>query len=296
MVIALVATIGVGTVVAAVYAPGSPGIPFASPTFQVQPARAHYLSLSLNAAVYGVWYVPGTTTLIVQVIAAFPHTRFFGVGAVGLFFLTPNQSANSPNGNFSTPVYIDNEKTYLVFPGNLCPDTSKIPASGFSVDVVLLSDSPPGLVSFEYQCETSLSLSILTLGNPYAIVPSLIPPPPSPPIISSGREALNLENSAFSTNNTVATLYIRNTGTASVSLVTYYVKDSSGNTWTRTSWNGTTISPNALGTSNIAIGTSCNSCTYSGTSGAFTQFTSGNSYTVTVVTARNNQFSFTIVR
>jgi len=58
------------------------------------------------------------------------------------------------------------------------------------------------------------------------------------------------------------------------------------------------IAPNSLGIASTPIGTGgagqCgSSCTLSGT--AFT-FTSGYSYTVTVVTARNNQFSFTVTR
>ena len=43
-----------------------------------------------------------------------------------------------------------------------------------------------------------------------------------------GKEALNAENYAFS-NSTSATLYIRNSGSASVSFASYYVKDSAGN-------------------------------------------------------------------
>ena len=114
-------------------------------------------------------------------------------------------------------------------------------------------------------------------------------------IVFTGRESLNLENYAFS-SNTNATLYIRNTGTTTVTTASYYVKDSSGNQWVLTSWTGPSIIPNALGTAGIAIGSSCSSCVYSGSSGAFTQFTAGYSYTITIVTSRNNQFTFTIVR
>ena len=117
---------------------------------------------------------------------------------------------------------------------------------------------------------------------------------------SVGKEAINIENSSFS-NTTSASLYLRNTGTASVSLITYYVKDNSGNQYSRTSWNtapniGPSIPPNGLATTFVNIGASCGTCTYQGTAGAFNAFVSGNSYTVTVVTSRNNQFVFTIVR
>ncbi len=108
----------------------------------------------------------------------------------------------------------------------------------------------------------------------------------------TGKEAINIENSAF-TNSTSATLYLRNTGTASISLVTYYVKDNANNQYSRTSWTGPTISPNGLATTYVNIGASCSACTNQGS--PFT-FVAGNSYTVLVVTSRNNQFTFTIVR
>src|SRR5437899_12055523 len=44
----------------------------------------------------------------------------------------------------------------------------------------------------------------------------------------TGKEALSLENTSF-TNGTYATLFVRNVGTASVSFVTYYVKDANQN-------------------------------------------------------------------
>ena len=113
--------------------------------------------------------------------------------------------------------------------------------------------------------------------------------------IVTGRESLNLESFAF-TSNTHVTLYIRNTGSASVSLVGYYVKDSSGNQWALISWSGPTIAVNAVANTVINIGTSCSSCTYSGTSGGFTQFIAGYSYTITIITARNNQFTFSVTR
>ena len=106
---------------------------------------------------------------------------------------------------------------------------------------------------------------------------------------------LGTENYAFS-NSTSATLYIRNSGSASVSFASYYVKDSAGNQYSKTSWTNAPASaaPNVLSTAYINIGASCTSgCTNQGS--AFT-FTAGSSYTVTVITTRNNQFTFTIIR
>src|SRR5437867_8358648 len=61
---------------------------------------------------------------------------------------------------------------------------------------------------------------------------------------TAGKEAINIENSAFSANNTQVTLYLRNTGSASISLITYYVKDNAGNQYSRTGWTGPSIAPN----------------------------------------------------
>jgi hypothetical protein len=110
---------------------------------------------------------------------------------------------------------------------------------------------------------------------------------------STGKEALNLEQTSF-INATAVTLYIRNTGSASVNMVSYYVKDSSGNQYSRTSWTGpANIAPNTLATATITIGSTCgSSCTLAGT--GFT-FTAG-SYTVTIITSRNGQFVFNAIK
>jgi len=112
------------------------------------------------------------------------------------------------------------------------------------------------------------------------------------------KESINLDSSAFG-NGTSLTMYIRNSGSAAVSFQTYYVKDSSGNTYTQSSnaWVGnpaTPIAPNTVAATAVYIGANCSpACTQSGT--PFT-FTSGYSYTVTLVTSRNNQFSYTVTR
>ena len=111
----------------------------------------------------------------------------------------------------------------------------------------------------------------------------------------TGKEALNMDTYSFPLTTQVA-INIRNAGTAAITLVTYYVKDNGGNTYSLTAWTGGSISVNAVQATNIDIGATCGSCTYSGTAGAFPTFVAGNSYTVTVVTSRNNQFVFTVVR
>ncbi len=123
---------------------------------------------------------------------------------------------------------------------------------------------------------------------------------------NTGKEAMNIENYAFNSNVNV-TLDLRNTGSASITLNSYYVKDSSGNQWSRLTWQTgpqapAAIAPNALGIVYVSIGTgspgmggTCGStCTNTGPS--FTQFNTGFSYTVLVVTSRNDQFSFTVTK
>jgi len=111
----------------------------------------------------------------------------------------------------------------------------------------------------------------------------------------TGKEALNIESSTFNSNNLNVSLYIRNTGTATVSFTTYYVKDAAGNTWTQPAFtSGPSIQPNNVGIENVGIGIQCTGCTSSGS--GFTAFNAGNSYTVTFVTSRNGQFVFTVVR
>jgi hypothetical protein len=106
----------------------------------------------------------------------------------------------------------------------------------------------------------------------------------------TGYESINLEL-AYVNSPVNTTLYLRNTGTATTNLVSYYVTDSSGDDYHLASWNGPTINPNQLGIAKILIGSSCSGCVLTGS--AF-NFTAGNSYGITVVTAYNNRFTFTL--
>ncbi len=108
------------------------------------------------------------------------------------------------------------------------------------------------------------------------------------------------------TNCTNSTINIRNAGTLSVTLTAYYITDSSGNQWSLTAWTAggknpsLTIAPNAVLPTYFFISGGCtspNTCTYTGSNTApfNTGFTTG-SYTVKVLTSRNNPFSFTVTR
>jgi flagellin-like protein len=120
-----------------------------------------------------------------------------------------------------------------------------------------------------------------------------------------GNEAITMDSYSYN-NSTSVQLVLRNAGSASISLQSYYIKDSSSNQWQNTVFTAGPISPNTALAVNLGIanggtsGTSGNgcagNCAYQGTSGGFTAFQSGFSYTVIVVTTRNNQFSFTVTR
>jgi FlaG/FlaF family flagellin (archaellin) len=93
-------------------------------------------------------------------------------------------------------------------------------------------------------------------------------------------------------SSTNATINIRNAGTSNVTLTAYYVTDSNGNQWARNPpWTTAAIAPSKVLAVQFVITNAY--CTPTGT--AFT-FQSGYSYTVKVVTAKNNPFSFTITK
>jgi hypothetical protein len=112
-----------------------------------------------------------------------------------------------------------------------------------------------------------------------------------PPVII---ESLALNSYHFN-NSTSLTLFLQNTGNGTIMLQSYVIQDSSGDAWSLTSWAGPSIAVNGVGSANILIGSSCPSCIYTGITGLFFQFQAGQTYTVTVTTSRNNQFTFTVV-
>ena len=108
---------------------------------------------------------------------------------------------------------------------------------------------------------------------------------------------LSMDSFAFS-NATFVGITIRNAGTGNVTLASYYVTDSNGNQYAKLTWAGGTIAPNKAAVTYIAIGSgagACSGCSYTGTGSGYT-FTSGYSYTVKVLTARNNPFTFTVTK
>jgi FlaG/FlaF family flagellin (archaellin) len=125
---------------------------------------------------------------------------------------------------------------------------------------------------------------------------------------TTGNEALTMNSFAYpSGTNTVAgnfninnpsyynvTLYLQNAGSVATTFTTYYVKNATGTTWTESSFGwAPTIQPNTVGT--VYIGMNLTP-TYGSYSTSSFGFVSGNSYTITLITSRNNQFQFTVTR
>jgi len=105
-------------------------------------------------------------------------------------------------------------------------------------------------------------------------------------------ESISLEYASFTSNNTV-NLSIRDIGTTPITLKSYYVNDYTGNQYTNANWQGPTFAPRNQTNAIIVISSACTSCTSSGTPFVFQ---SGYPYTIIMVTATNEQFSFMITR
>src|SRR6266849_5193859 len=128
------------------------------------------------------------------------------------------------------------------------------------------------------------------------------------------KESLNYDSFSYGAGSSTynMTIYIRNSGSAAVTLQTYYAKDSNGNQYTSGTgtggWNTTSIAPNAVVgiviciknasplTGNCPAAFASYLPTYSGGSSQGFAFTGGSSYTITVVTTRNNQFTWTLTK
>ncbi len=130
--------------------------------------------------------------------------------------------------------------------------------------------------------------SVMVYAYATGLLGALLQAPNSP------KESVSMEYALFSPNNNNVTVYLRNTGASPVTISGYYVKDAYGNGYSKTVWStGPTFSPTTLGVGIILISNACNGCVSTGT--AFT-FQSGNAYTLTLLTSRNGQFSFSVVR
>jgi len=264
-----------GVVAGLVFAPGSPGLPYLSPTYQAQRVIFQYEGPTTLGVIYEVLYVPDAPTMILILGANGSQTRYGGIWTYG---------GNSARGVFPTPVAISNARTYLAIPANPCPAQSQIPSAGYDVHVGLYTDSPLNSLIFKFTCVKGLYLGAVTLGNPHIIIPNLAQPN------GNGQESLNLTSYTFQ-NGVNVTLSIKNTGTLGLSLVGYYVKDTSNNQYYSQAWSSSSPSPGGSSTASILINSACASCSLSG---APFLFTAARTYFVLLLTARNNLITFTI--
>lgn len=83
---------------------------------------------------------------------------------------------------------------------------------------------------------------------------------------------------------TNVTVTLSNDATLTWALVEYSVKDSNGNMYSNSTWSGPTVSPGACSSVNVLLTGKL--------SGQPFQIQSGHTYSVSLVTARNNQFTY----
>jgi hypothetical protein len=105
-------------------------------------------------------------------------------------------------------------------------------------------------------------------------------------------ESIAPTSTAFQDSTQVA-VDLQNDGNGTATLTSYYVTDSGRNEYALTNWSGPSLAPNSVTTTTFSIGSSCSHCTLLGS--AFT-FTSGNQYTIKVVTGRGNILTFTVTQ
>ncbi len=103
------------------------------------------------------------------------------------------------------------------------------------------------------------------------------------PSASGSRESIAFD-SLHVKSPTNVTVTLRNAGSPTSALVEYFVKNSYGNTYSNTTWAGPTLFPGATASVNILLSGKL--------SGQPFQIQSGHTYSVIVVTARNNPFSY----
>src|SRR6059058_565616 len=141
---------------------------------------------------------------------------------------------------------------------------------------------------------TNTTTIIVTSINGYTGNVSLTVTAPFGFITVTGGENPLTITSGGAASSTLAITTSTNTGKGTITLQSYVIRDSSGNAWSLSSWIGPSIEVNAVGSANIMIGASCPGCIYNGIAGLFLQYQQGQTYTVTVTTSRDNQFTFTV--
>ncbi|HEV2120914.1 MAG TPA: hypothetical protein VGS11_12530 [Candidatus Bathyarchaeia archaeon] len=104
------------------------------------------------------------------------------------------------------------------------------------------------------------------------------------PVSYTGKEQIGL-NSVRVNSATSIILSVTNIGSLNIGLASYYLKDSKGDMYWNQTWLGPTLSPGGSVTVNLSL--------TGNLTGQPFQFQSGQAYTVELVTARNNPFTYT---
>jgi hypothetical protein len=180
----------------------------------------------------------------------------------------------------------------IILTTTVSPSTNSVPTVTLSTYNVTLSVGGSSMPTVNISTTSMTTAGDYTLTI-FGVSGSLSHSLSIPFIVESSQENIIVEAYAFNSGTNV-TLDLRNVSTAPVSLVSYNVTDSSGDTYFAATWNGPNITANGIGIGNILIGSSCGSaCRLTGSS--FT-FTASYTYTVTIVTSHNNQFPFSVKR
>ncbi len=133
--------------------------------------------------------------------------------------------------------------------------------------------------------EKAVAVALVTILAVFTAVWAIVlyEPPTGPGLCGPcpGREAIYMYSSAMN-SPTNMTLELIDTGAAGITLVAYYVWSGTGATFSHSNWTGPTLQPNNVVDVNILI------------DGSTFSFQHGSLYSVKVISARNNQFVFTV--
>ena len=241
-------------------------------------------------------------SLLVAVVASSAFVTLFVAGIITLPFGSHPKTTTifqSNNATATDHLLINSTKPAIqsvtVQSCNLSTVTmsnTRFPSNWFEV-TVNASESCSVIVNLDYPTSYNVTFSGLSNGMAWASGGSV-----RLTIFTSFKVPnVHLVNDLTSfTSSTNVSLNLRNNGTANATLTSYNVADIYGNTWTLTAWSGPVIRPNAVAPTSFLIGSSCPSCTYTGTPNAFNSFAISYSYYITVVISTNQSFKYSIVR
>ena len=269
-----------------------PGIPGVARTFNAQRMPIQTLQqfqgnpLNGYITIYSAYYVPGSTTLLLQVSSQFPKTLITFLTITqdpSIQALTncpggdPKGGGGLPAGCYTKNAIIGTGKVWLITPLNSCGDfvvngTIRLGMSQLSNSTTYTdqADTTSKVSGVEFQCVFPHATETLTLLAPFTEVQ--FGPLPAYELLTSAGMTFN--------SATNATLSLRNNGTMPVTLTRYSM--------TSAAFSGQ-YNSTSLGGPSIAVASA-------GALGVFTDsahsFRSGYCYGVTVFTLGHSQFLF----